>query len=99
MSLISQEMKTTYLQRRRTDIEKCRSALSMGEFDLIARVGHKMKGNAETFGFHSLETIGTELEKAAEENDPANISQLLVQLGNVVDELSPEGEVSSKAEY
>lgn len=62
---ISPELKTKYLSRREQDLKDCFAALDSKEVALLERVGHQIKGNALTFGFGELATIGEEMETAA----------------------------------
>ena len=52
-----------YYSRREKDLVSCIVALQMQDFDAIARMGHKMKGNGQTFGFPEISEIGAALEK------------------------------------
>jgi HPt (histidine-containing phosphotransfer) domain-containing protein len=92
MAKISYSDKQTYLKRRRGDILRCQNALTSGDLETIERIGHKMKGNAETFGFDPLADIGISLENAAQERDIPTLKNVLNQFGKVLDELSAEAE-------
>lgn len=83
--VITKEMRETYLKRRLDELDRCRSALKEAEWDLISRVGHKIKGNAETFGFESLTNIGNEIETAAQAKNPVKVSESLDQLARVLE--------------
>lgn len=62
---VSPEAKVRYLQRRIQEVIDCHSAITKEDFKFIERVGHTIKGNAETFGFVELVPLGTKLEKQA----------------------------------
>lgn len=64
-----------YLKRRATDFELCQSALTRGDYQSIARVGHMMKGNGESFGFPELSELGDQIEVAALEKNHQLLSQ------------------------
>ena len=61
-----------YLQNRRSEMIRLKTALEQSDFTEIAVVGHRLKGNARSFGFVELEDIGKKLERFAEnKNLPA----------------------------
>lgn len=76
---ISLEAKQKYLVRRKDDLVKCKEAFSNQDTTHIERVGHQIKGNASTFGFEDLATIGTELEVAAKSKNWQKIESLIHQ--------------------
>lgn len=67
--LITDEFKTKYLVRRRDDLEILILSLEKKEFEDIKRIGHQIKGNAETFEFSELALIGANLERYANEQN------------------------------
>jgi HPt (histidine-containing phosphotransfer) domain-containing protein len=88
MPKISSGARKTYLRRRSEEIKKCLEALEMEDWQVIQRVGHKMKGNAETFGFERLTPIAVSLELAAQEKNTRKVIKLLTQLDKEVDALA-----------
>lgn len=90
MADISKEARETYLNRRKQDVQKCRTALEAGDWDFIARVGHKIKGNAETFGFDTLTEIGRKLESYAQSQNADSARETIDQFDKLVDALSEE---------
>lgn len=80
MPKISDEARGIYLERRVDELRKCVAALKSEDWDLIRRVGHKVKGNAETFGFERLTPIAISLELAAKAKSAAAVQAALSQL-------------------
>lgn len=68
-----------YLERRADDYRLCLTALTSGDYQSIARVGHNMKGNGETFGFPELSSLGTELELAALSKNIQHMEQMITR--------------------
>ncbi len=83
---VSKEMRSTYLNRRREDVARCRIALKEKDWTVLRRTGHKIKGNAETFGFASLAPLGANLETCAETEEESRARVLLDQLDRVVED-------------
>ncbi|MEO8797160.1 MAG: Hpt domain-containing protein [Polyangiaceae bacterium] len=58
-----------FLANRQNDVAAIRKALVTCDFEAIANIGHKLRGNGATFGFPELGTIGERLELAARARD------------------------------
>ncbi|MEI7973289.1 MAG: Hpt domain-containing protein [Bdellovibrio sp.] len=54
-----------YIARRSYDLEKLKAALETGDTPEFFRIGHGLKGNAVSFGFPELESLGKQLERVA----------------------------------
>lgn len=74
---VPEEIMFRYMERRRRDLEICWESLSSGNFPVIERVGHQLKGNGSTFGFDDLASIGNKLEIAASSRDSAALGEVL----------------------
>lgn len=83
---IPHEAVVKYMERRKTDIEKCRTALKNGDLSVIETVGHQLKGNGITFGFPEISTIGEALENAAKQNNSDAASKQVDALASLVEQ-------------
>jgi CheY-like chemotaxis protein len=54
-----------FLQRRRQDVATMLDALTRGDFTIVGRLGHDMKGAGASFGFQTITDIGAALEQWA----------------------------------
>lgn len=88
--VISQEMVLSYLRRRHEEIRACRDALTHQNWEIIKRTGHRIKGNAETFGLPQLAPIAEKLEKCADEKAAQRATPLLNQLESAVEDALAE---------
>ena len=70
------ELVPIYLRRRDEDVRTLVSMLETGDFLKIQTVGHKLCGNASTYGFHELSRIGSQLEAAAKAHEVSKIEEL-----------------------
>lgn len=70
------ELKIKYLSRRIEDIEKLKLSLEKGDFTLALKLGHQVKGNADTFEFPQMANLGKEIEKAAKAQDKEAVQLL-----------------------
>jgi HPt (histidine-containing phosphotransfer) domain-containing protein len=67
------ELKKKYLQRRIHDMDCLVACLDKDDFSLAHRIGHQMKGNAQTFEFPQIAPFAIKLEQAAKEMDKAGV--------------------------
>lgn len=74
-----------YMTNRRKDIEALQTALEADDFGRIAALGHRMKGNGASFGFHRISELGVELEEAATSEDANGVAAALSALADYVD--------------
>lgn len=63
---IPEPLRKKYKERRARDAEDLAVSLDSGQFEVLARVGHQLKGNAATYGYESLAELGRKMEHAAE---------------------------------
>jgi HPt (histidine-containing phosphotransfer) domain-containing protein len=76
---IPKEARQKYIERRRLDLENCKKALEQRDFEVLARVGHQIKGNASTFGYEELGEIAISMEEQALAKNSEKLSQVLAQ--------------------
>lgn len=74
----------TYLERREHDIDHCLTALQKEDWETLSRIGNRIRGNAETFGFPPLTQIGEMLEKGAEDRNPSALSKVISEFAELV---------------
>lgn len=79
-SLISREAIQRYISRRHEDVKHGKRYLATRDWISLATIGHKLQGNAKTFGFGDLEPLGGELENAALEQNSVLCQEKLSQL-------------------
>lgn len=66
---IPQDLKNRYLERRRKDIVTFEGAVLSRDFAVLERMGHQIKGNAVSFGYPELESIGRDIEILARDQN------------------------------
>ncbi|MFZ8933170.1 MAG: Hpt domain-containing protein [Bacteriovoracaceae bacterium] len=65
-----------FMSGRQKDIGLLESAIKESDFAEIQSIGHKLKGNAGSYGFDGLGKIGAEIEKNAKESNLDAIKKL-----------------------
>jgi HPt (histidine-containing phosphotransfer) domain-containing protein len=73
-----------FLQRRAEDIIQLRESVAKGDYDKIAAIAHKLKGNGAAFGFPLISQTGVELEKAAKKKSEVETLILVENLNGLV---------------
>jgi HPt (histidine-containing phosphotransfer) domain-containing protein len=66
-----------YLENRRREVQILAQAYQKRDFQTIQGIGHKLKGNAASYGFEYLTEIGTNLESAAMAQEDGSILPLI----------------------
>jgi HPt (histidine-containing phosphotransfer) domain-containing protein len=74
-----------FLEHRRRSIPNARAALAAGDWDLLRRLGHELKGTAGSYGFSDLSAVGVELEEAAVMEDPDTAADAVERIANYLE--------------
>ena len=94
------EMRETYLQRRRVELEQFKIASGDSAFQLAKKVGHQLKGNAKSFDFEELSAVAKSFENSAQSQDANILALAITQYENILDlcaqRLALEKTVSNK---
>lgn len=77
-----------FIAHRQRDLDEARVALGRDDYDAIARLGHNMRGNGQSFGFPEVSWLGERIETSATAHDAAALDQWLVKLEACIAELS-----------
>jgi CheY-like chemotaxis protein len=62
-----------YLEKRRADVAKLRSAIEQSDYSIVRMLGHQMAGTGASYGFSSITDIGLGLEESALDRDAERI--------------------------
>ena len=63
-----------FVEVRRGEVEGVSAWLAQGRLDLVARLGHQIKGTAPTFGLPEIGAAGARLEAAARAGDAEEVA-------------------------
>jgi HPt (histidine-containing phosphotransfer) domain-containing protein len=69
-----------FISHRAEDVAAIRLALDHGDYAIIARLGHNMRGNGRSYGFPEIASIGERMEAAALTQDVASVREQLAAL-------------------
>ena len=82
--VVPAELKQRYLSRRIQDIARLREALLQDDFSPALKLGHQVKGNAVTFEFPHMASLGVELEHAAKKQDKKTLMALVEKMESAI---------------
>lgn len=77
---IPQEMRMNYLERRLREFEEMRLLDDSAICEQAKKIGHRMKGNADSFGFYELTDAAFSLEDAGKNKNPQAVREVLSRL-------------------
>lgn len=69
----------TFMKNRAEEIETLREALAAGDFEQLDRLGHRMKGVGEPYGFDMVSALGREIQLNARAGDGAAVAQRVAE--------------------
>ena len=84
---IPPELRMNYIARRKSDLEKCKSAVQQNDFETLYSIGHQIKGNASTFGYDELALIAIDLEKFAHLKDVQKLDHILIRMAEFLSKM------------
>jgi HPt (histidine-containing phosphotransfer) domain-containing protein len=92
------ELRAEYLDHHRAESSRLEQALKKGNFELLRKAGHNLKGTGTSYGFAELTEIGRALETAAKENDAAVVDVSLKRILSYLAVVRPSPEDKQDAE-
>ena len=63
----------TFMKNRTKELDTLRTALAGGDFEELRRLGHRMKGVGNSYGFTHISTLGKYIEDGARAGDRASL--------------------------
>jgi HPt (histidine-containing phosphotransfer) domain-containing protein len=76
-----------FLDNRRLDVDRLGCAINQMDLESIRLLGHRMKGDAGSYGFTVIAEIGAQIEAVADNNDFGELQRLKNELSNFLDEV------------
>jgi len=64
-----EELIPTYMANRAKEVATLRTLLAVGDFARLGRVGHRMKGVGEPYGFDKVSALGKLIQDRADARD------------------------------
>ena len=91
LHLPTDDLKQQYIQRRGAELGVYLQALKSQDFETLALIGHRMRGNGVSFGFPELSVLGEKMEMAAQAKEVPKLRTLSIEFMNWVDKQSYGG--------
>jgi CheY-like chemotaxis protein len=80
-----------YLVHRRADVDALWKAIADGDWPLVSRIGHNMKGTGKGYGLPRISEIGARLEASGQASDRREIALALSALESFLARLAHRG--------
>ena len=71
------EIIPNFLEGREKDINLFKAAIDSEDFDQLESIGHKLKGNAGSYGFDKMSEYGAAIEIAAKNKELEKIKSIV----------------------
>jgi HPt (histidine-containing phosphotransfer) domain-containing protein len=68
-----------FMSNRHKEVESLRIALAAADFEQLGRLGHRMRGVGNSYGFELVSVLGERIEQGARNGDRAVIEACLAQ--------------------
>lgn len=69
------ELVPSYIEKRKTEVSALKSFFEKNQLDEIAKVAHKVKGTAASYGFIELTDISGKIESLAQGDNMAELKR------------------------
>ncbi len=79
-----------YLENRRMEIITLKEMLTLQNFKEIGKIGHRIKGHAQSYGFYLLDKIANDLEVGSLNEDFQMIERSLEEYCDFMDKVKIE---------
>jgi HPt (histidine-containing phosphotransfer) domain-containing protein len=76
-----------FFKNRQTELETLRAALASSDLEQVRRVGHRMKGVGNSYGFAPISDLGKMFEECAKANDAAGIGAGLAEYADYLEKV------------
>ena len=86
------ELKQQYIERRSSELTVYMQSLKSQDFETIAFLGHRMRGNGISFGFPEISILGEKMETAAKNKEVSTLRNLSVEFMNWIDQQKSAGQ-------
>jgi HPt (histidine-containing phosphotransfer) domain-containing protein len=73
-----------FLSRRMQDIASLEALAREGDFEAIAAIAHKLKGNGLGYGFPAISEVGAEMQLAAHLKEKAHVEALIGEFKELI---------------
>lgn len=77
-----------YLERRRAELGDLRLALEREDFQLIARIGHNLRGSGAAYQLIRISALGERLEEAATRRTGSSLAGIIADLEQFLDSVA-----------
>ena len=81
------ELMPGYLETRRRELPELLAFLAAGDWEALAKLGHKLAGSGGGYGLDRISELGKQVETLALARDAAGIAARLAELKDYIEDL------------
>ena len=74
------ELVPEYLKNRKLELAELGKLLEASNFKKMETIGHRLKGNAKSYGFEDLGKLGARLELASKEKNSTQAFEVITEM-------------------
>lgn len=82
------ELVPEYLKNRKAELGELRKFVENSDYKKIETIGHRLKGNAKSYGFEDLGKLGSLLETASKNKDLSQAVTIIGDMEKLLDQVS-----------
>ena len=87
------ELVPEYLKNRKAEISELRRLVEKADYKKIETIGHRLKGNAKSYGFEELGKLGGRLETASKEKNPTHAAEIISAMEQLLEQAGQKNPV------
>ena len=80
-----------FMQHREEELKELDSLIAQQDYNAIANIGHRLAGNAGSYGFYEMGTMGAALEREAKAHNLTQIKDIAAQLRLHINDIEIKG--------
>lgn len=77
-----------FMKNRLKEVDALRAATAAGDFEELRRLGHRMKGVGNSYGFAHVSALGKRIEDLAKASDTAALQQTVDEYADYLSKVS-----------
>jgi HPt (histidine-containing phosphotransfer) domain-containing protein len=89
------ELVPEYLKNRKAEIGELKKLIEKCDYKKMETIGHRLKGNAKSYGFEDLGKLGGRLETASKEKNPTQAQEIVRDMEKLLEQVSQRNQTKS----
>ncbi len=90
VSIDLEDILPKYLENRRKEVDELKAFLTSKDLDSLKTRGHRLAGNAPSYGMEALGSLGVKIERDVQNNDLTNMEGYIQEIENFLNTVEIE---------